>query len=120
MAYMQILKVLHGTFLQSATRGSGQTCRLTLVSFIHTQRTVSAASRPTFLRRLEVPSSLVPALSCFKQTQPLRSVSLDLTARNKSNPEERDRSISRYQSGSPKPSAAQKGKQGTQLFSTGH
>lgn len=116
MAYIQILKVLHRNFQQTATRCSAQTCKLAQVSVVHTQRTASIASRLTSLRKVEVPSSVAAALRCFMQSQPLRGISLDFTARNKSSPEDRDKSVSRYQSGSPKPSAAQKGKQETKLF----
>lgn len=120
MAYTLILKALHRDLQQTATRYAVQTCKPTQVSFIHTHRTVPAASRLTFLRRVEVPSPVVPALSCFIQAQSRRRrLSLDFTARNKRSPEERDKSVSRYQSVSPKPSAAQKGKQRTKILLTG-
>ncbi|XP_022600042.1 mitochondrial import inner membrane translocase subunit Tim21 [Seriola dumerili] len=109
MAYTQILKALHRHLQLTATQYAVQTCKLTQVSLlIHTHRTVSTLSRPTFLRRVEAPPCVLPALSCFTQAQRLRGISLDFTARNKSSPEDRDKSVSRYQSGSPKPSAAQK------------
>ncbi|XP_073344437.1 mitochondrial import inner membrane translocase subunit Tim21 [Pagrus major] len=95
MAYVQILKALQ----QTAT----QKCVL-----VHTHRTLSTVSRLTFHRRVEAPSSVLPAVSCLIQAQGRRTISLDFSARQKSSPEERDRSVSRYQSGSPKPSAAQK------------
>ncbi|XP_029002101.1 mitochondrial import inner membrane translocase subunit Tim21-like [Betta splendens] len=101
MAYAQIVKALR----QTATRFRGQTCRLAQVSFVHTHGAVSTASRLTFLGRADAP---VSALSCFVQAQPLRTLSLQCANRNKSSPEQSDRSVSRYQRGSPKPSAAQK------------
>uniref|UniRef100_UPI0037E6F9F7 mitochondrial import inner membrane translocase subunit Tim21 n=1 Tax=Semicossyphus pulcher TaxID=241346 RepID=UPI0037E6F9F7 len=101
MAYTQILRALHRNLQRPATQYSVQKCVLT-------HRTASSLSRLTFHRRVEAPSSVVPALSCFIQAQGWRGFSLDSTNRNKSSPEERDKSVSRYQSGSPKPSAAQK------------
>lgn len=103
MAYVQILKALQQT--------AAQKCVL-----VHTHRTLSTASRMTFLRRVEAPSSLLPAASSFIQAQRRRNISLDFRAWNKSNPEERDKSVSRYQSGSPQPSAAQKGTDTDELW----
>lgn len=103
MAYTQILKaLLHRNLQQTATK-----CRLTQVSLlIRTHRSVSSL---TFHRRLEAPSSvLLPVLSGFIQAQTRRGV--------QSSPEERDRSVSRYQRGSPKPSAAQKVKEAGRDF----
>ncbi len=105
MAYTQILKALHRSLRQTAAQLSVRKCRL-----IHTHGAVSTVSGLTLRRAAEAPSCAMPALSCFIQAQRRRAVSLDSSARNKSSPE--DRSVSRYQSGSPKPSAAQKGKQG--------
>ncbi|XP_029313651.1 mitochondrial import inner membrane translocase subunit Tim21 [Cottoperca gobio] len=99
MAYTQIVTALH----RAATQYCAQKCKLTRVSFlIHTHRTASTVSTLTFLP----PPSVMPALSCFLQTR--RGVSLHSAARNHSSPEDRDRSVSRYQSGSPQPSAAKK------------
>ncbi|XP_018529541.1 mitochondrial import inner membrane translocase subunit Tim21-like [Lates calcarifer] len=107
MAYTQILKALHRSLQHAATPYAVQTCKLTQVSLlIHTHRTLSTVSRPTLHRR--APSSVLPALSCFIESQRRRGISLAFTARNQSSPENRDKSVSRYQSGSPKPSAAQK------------
>ncbi|XP_068437981.1 mitochondrial import inner membrane translocase subunit Tim21 [Clinocottus analis] len=103
MAYTQILKaLLHQNLQQTATK-----CRLTQVSLlIRTQRSVSSL---TFHRRVEAPSFVpLPVLSGFIQAQSRRGV--------QSSPEERDRSVSRYQSGSPKPSAAQKVKEAGRDF----
>lgn len=111
MAYMQIVKGLQRNLQQTATLYSAQKCKLTQVSLlIHTHRTASTVSRLTFHRRIEAPS-VMPVLSCLIR----RGISLDSTARSQSSPEERDKSVSRYQSGSPKPSAAQKGKQGSDI-----
>lgn len=113
MAYTQILKALHRNLQQAATQYSVQKSKLTQVSSVLlTHRTVSTVSRLTFHRRVGAPACVQPALSCFVQTQRWRAISLDFTARNKSSPEERDKSVYRYQGASPKPSAAQKGKPG--------
>lgn len=113
MAYTRILKALHRNLKQTATHFAAQTCYLPAASLlIHTHRPVSTVSRLTFHRGVEARSCVLPTLSCFVQAQTRRAVSLHFTARNKSSPEDRDsgqQSVSRYQSGSPKPSAAQKG-----------
>ncbi|XP_042366598.1 mitochondrial import inner membrane translocase subunit Tim21-like [Plectropomus leopardus] len=117
MAYMQILKALHRNLQQTVTQYSAQKCKLTPVSLlIHTHRTASTVSRLTVHRRVEPPSCFMPRLSCFMQAHSLRGISLKSTARNQSNPEQRDKSVSRYQSGSPKPSAAQKVKEAGRDF----
>ncbi|XP_039982426.1 mitochondrial import inner membrane translocase subunit Tim21 [Xiphias gladius] len=117
MVYTQILKALHQNLQQTATQYAVQTCKLTQVSLlIHTHRTVSTVSRLTFHRRVEAPSPVLPTLSYFIQTQRQRGISLDFRARNKSSPEDRDKSVARYQSGSPKPSAAQKVKEAGRDF----
>ncbi|XP_031705638.1 mitochondrial import inner membrane translocase subunit Tim21 [Anarrhichthys ocellatus] len=110
MAYTQILKaLLHRNLQQTATQYCGLKCKLTQVSLlIHAHRTVSTISRLTFRRRVEAPSSVLPVLGGLTRAQTRRRISLDSTARNQSSPEERDRSVSRYQSGTPKPSATQK------------
>ncbi|XP_026148134.1 mitochondrial import inner membrane translocase subunit Tim21 [Mastacembelus armatus] len=106
MAY--ILTALHRKLLQTATQYTVQRCKLSQVGlFIHTQKT-SITARLSPLRRVEVPWSVLPLSYSFLQAQGRRGISLDITARNKSSSEERDKSVSRYQSGSPKPSAAQK------------
>lgn len=112
MAYRQILKALHRNLQQTATQYAVQTCKLTHVSLLmHTHRTVSTMSRLSFHKGVQAPFSVLPVLSCFAQAQTRRGISLHSTTRNKSSPEERDggqTSVSKYQSGSPKPSAAQK------------
>eukprot|EP00064_Thunnus_orientalis_P009118 superscaffoldBa00001138_g9141 len=68
-------------------------------------------SRLSFHKGVQAPSSVLPVLSCFVKAQTRRGISLHSSTRNKSSPEERDggqTSVSKYQSGSPKPSAAQK------------
>ncbi|XP_051266323.1 mitochondrial import inner membrane translocase subunit Tim21-like [Dicentrarchus labrax] len=111
MAYTQILRALHRNLQQTAAQYSVQKCLL-----VHTHRTASTVSRLTFHRGGEAPSSVVPVLSCFPRAQRRRGIWLDSAVRNKSSPEERDRSVSRYQSGSPKPSAAQKVKEAGRDF----
>lgn len=112
MAYMQILKALHRNLQHTGTQCSVQNCVL-----IHTHRTVSTASRLSLRSRVEAPSCVsVPALSCLTGAQRHRGIWLDSTVRNKSSPEERDRSVSRYQGGSPQPSAAQKVKEAGRDF----
>ncbi|KAM7390572.1 hypothetical protein PAMA_008644 [Pampus argenteus] len=112
MAYTQILKALHRTLQQTATKNAVHTP----YTLIYTHRTVSTVSRLTFHRGVQAPS----VLTCFlqTQTQTRRDVSLHVTNRNKSSPEDRDghTSVSRYQSGSPKPSAAQKVKEAGRDF----
>ncbi|XP_029979186.1 mitochondrial import inner membrane translocase subunit Tim21 [Sphaeramia orbicularis] len=117
MAYRQILQSLHRSLHQSASQYARQTCRLTQVTLHNrTHRAVSTLSRLTLQRRDEESSSV---LSCFTQVPTRRSISLDFTARNKSSPEDRDsgvKSVSRFQSGSPKPSATQKVKEAGRDF----
>ncbi|XP_068604208.1 mitochondrial import inner membrane translocase subunit Tim21 [Brachionichthys hirsutus] len=99
MAYSQILKAVHRNLQQKVTQYSVQKRFL-----IHTHRTTPAVSRGTFHRR----ENAIPELSCFFQAERRRGISLDSRARNKNSTEERDRSLSRHQGGSPKPTAAQK------------
>lgn len=117
MAYRQILQSIHRSLHQSASQYARQTCRLTQVIWHNrTHRPVSTLTRLTFQRRVEEPSFV---LSCFTQVPRRRSISLDLTRRNKSSPEDRDggvKSVSRYPSGSPKPSATQKVKEAGRDF----
>lgn len=103
MAYIQILRALHRNLHQTAAQSSVQKCLL-----VHTHRTVSTVSRLTSQRGRGEALSSVPALSCFIQAQRRRGFTLNFSDRNKTSPEERDRSVSRYQGGSPKASAAQK------------
>ncbi|XP_071382172.1 mitochondrial import inner membrane translocase subunit Tim21 [Centroberyx affinis] len=105
--YSLIFKAVHRHLQQV------KTSRLTQVSLLfHTQRTLSTAPRLTFHRRTEAPSSVA---AWFIQAQ-RRGISLHFAARNKSKPEEREASVSRYQSGTPKPSAAQKAKEAGRDF----
>lgn len=107
MAYTQILKALHRHLQNTATQFSVQRCRLAQVSvLVHTHRTVSTVSRLALHRGAQAPPCVLS----------WRTVSLDCTARNKSNPDNRDKSVSRYQSGSPKPSATQKVKEAGRDF----
>ncbi|XP_076014191.1 mitochondrial import inner membrane translocase subunit Tim21 [Genypterus blacodes] len=99
MAYRLIFKVIH--------RNLQQSCRLTQPSLLaHKHRSVW-----THQRRAEAPPSV---LCGFVLGQRLQGVSVDSRLRNRSSPEDRVRgqtSVSRYPSGSPKASAAQKAKE---------
>ncbi|AWP20734.1 putative mitochondrial import inner membrane translocase subunit Tim21 [Scophthalmus maximus] len=108
MAYTQILRALHRHLPQTATLCAVQTCRLARVSLlVHTHRPLSTGwFGPSSQRRLGADAAA--ALSCLTRAQGRRRLSLDVTVRNKSSPGDRDRSVSRYQAGSPRPSAAQK------------
>lgn len=111
MAYMQILKVLHRNLRHSATQFTAQKSL-----FIHTHGTASTVTRLSSHSRAEAPRSVLPVLSCLSGAQTRRAVWLDSAVRSKSSPEERDRSVSRYQGGSPQPSAAQKVKEAGRDF----
>lgn len=108
MAYTQILRALHRHLPQTATLCAVQTCRLARVSLlVHTHRPLSTGwFGPSSQRRLGADAAA--ALSCLTRAQGRRRLSLDVTVRNKSSPGDRDRSVSRYQAGTPRPSAAQK------------
>ncbi|XP_041669669.1 mitochondrial import inner membrane translocase subunit Tim21 [Cheilinus undulatus] len=101
MAYTHVLRALHRNLQQSASQFSVQKCLL-----LHPHRTLSSVSRLTLQSRGEAPSSTVPALSCFIQRR--RAFSLYTSLRNKNSPEEKNKSVSRFQGGSPEPSTAQK------------
>lgn len=110
MAYTQILKVFYWNLKQTQFVAHTYS-RLPPASwYVHTLRPMSTVSRLTFPGGAEAAATLLP--SCFMHTRTRRCVSLDAAARNKVSPEDRDRqkSVSRYQSGSPTHSAAQKGK----------
>nr|XP_020465263.1 mitochondrial import inner membrane translocase subunit Tim21 [Monopterus albus] len=119
MAYnvTQILKAVRRSLQQTTTKYAVQACKVTQVRlFIHTHRTVSPESSPAFLTRLAFPSSVLPVEGCFISSQRRRGISVDSTAKNKSSPEERDKSVFRYQGGSTKPSATKKVKQAGRDF----
>lgn len=103
MFYTQLIKILQRNRQQISGQYSREAClyshkRNACTVLKRTCRHMDAISpRPA------VSSYPVPTLGC-------RSFSLYLTARNKSLPEDRDKSVSRYQSGTPKASTAQKGK----------
>ncbi|XP_034428074.1 mitochondrial import inner membrane translocase subunit Tim21 [Hippoglossus hippoglossus] len=105
MAYTQILRALHRGLQSSATHHyTVHTCKLTQVSwFVRPHSTVwTPSSAPSFHSRAGAAPFALPALSCLSR----RCVHVDLPARNRSSPEDRDRSVSRFQS--QKPSGAQK------------
>lgn len=110
MAYMQILKVLHRSARRSATQFTVQSL------LVHTHGTASTAARLSLRSGAEAPWSVVPVPSCLTGAQTRRAIWLDSAARSQSSPEERDKSVSRYQSGSPQPSAAQKVKEAGRDF----
>lgn len=100
MTYTHILKVV-----QQTVRSSGKTCLPVQAGvFLFTRRT-GALMHGASVRGSEV---LPSSLSCLCQTR--RSFSLHhVVLRNKRGAEEKHRSVSAYQSGSPKVSSAQKG-----------
>lgn len=102
MAYTQLIKTLQRNLQQLSGHYSRQKC-----FYLH-KRDVFTVSKFTFCRRMDL--SLCPVSSHPVKTPGCHSFSLYLTARNKSSPEDKDKSVSRYQSGAPKTSTAQKGK----------
>ncbi|RVE58873.1 hypothetical protein OJAV_G00198490 [Oryzias javanicus] len=98
MAYTHILKAV-----QQSVRSSGKTCLPVQAGvFLFTRRT-GALMHGATVHGSEAPPS---ALSCLCQTR--RSFSLHVVLRNKRGAEEKHKSVSAYQSGSPKASSAQK------------
>ncbi|XP_060949800.1 mitochondrial import inner membrane translocase subunit Tim21-like [Limanda limanda] len=113
MAYTQILRALHRGFQSSATHHyTVHTCKLTQVSLLfHSHRTVWTSSfTPSLHSRAGAALPALPALSCLSR----RSLHVDIPDRNRSSPEDRDRSVSRYQS--QKPTGAQKVKEAGRDF----
>lgn len=102
MVYTQLIKTLQRNLQQVSGQYSRQKCL-----FLHL-RSVSTGSKSTFCRQTEIVSSLVPGSSHTIKTLGCRSFSLYFTARNKNVSEDKDKSISQYQRGTPKPTA-QKG-----------
>ncbi|XP_037549800.1 mitochondrial import inner membrane translocase subunit Tim21-like [Nematolebias whitei] len=93
MAYVNVLKTLFHRNLKSEV--FLQQCRL--VQVVHRTLSTSTSSGLVLFRTER------PALSCLTAAQ--RPVCLHCSARNRSSPEERDRAVSRYRSGSPKPTS---------------
>lgn len=93
MTYTHVLKVVYRNLRQTQ-----------LCFSLHALRTASTAPGWLGLRKN------VPSLSCFTSAQRHQVLSFHCSARNRG--EDRGKSVSRYQSGTPKPSAAQKGTQG--------
>lgn len=104
MVYTQLIKTLQRNLQQVSGQYSRQNCL-----FLHL-RNVSTASKSPLCRQTEVDSSLIPVSSHTVKPLCCRSFSLCFNARNKSIPGDKDKSISKYQRGTPKPSTAQKGK----------
>ncbi|XP_043959796.1 mitochondrial import inner membrane translocase subunit Tim21-like [Gambusia affinis] len=105
MAYAHILKVLHRGLRQTATQLCEHQCYV-----VHTHRALCTA--PIFVRL----GTKVSSLDCLTASQRHQVASVHCTARNRSSPEDRGKSVSRYQSGTPKPSAAQKVKEAGRDF----
>ncbi|XP_041824966.1 mitochondrial import inner membrane translocase subunit Tim21 [Melanotaenia boesemani] len=111
MAYTLILKALHRNVPHTATQFSLQKCKLAQVGvLVHTRRAMSKTSGLTSFRI----DNLSSGLSCLTHAQSRRGISVDFTARNRSSPEDREKSVSRYQSG--RPSAGQKVKEAGRDF----
>lgn len=110
MVYTQLMKILQRNLQQVSGQYSRQKCL-----FLHL-RNVSTASKSTLCRQTEVVSSLIPVSSHTIKTLGCRSFSIYFTARNKNIPEDKDKSISKYQRGTPKPSTAQKVKEAGRDF----
>ncbi|KAM6900464.1 mitochondrial import inner membrane translocase subunit Tim21 [Xenentodon cancila] len=100
MAHAYIFNALHRNLLAAAKISE----QVRVHVRVHRQRTMSTVSRLVLLRIEALP----PALSCLGQAPARRGICLDFTARNRSSPADRDKSVSTYRSGSPKASAAQK------------
>lgn len=105
MAYAHIWKVLHRNLRQTATQFCVNKCYV-----VHTYRTVFTTAG--FIRI----GTKVSSLSCLTASQKQQVLSVHCTARNRSSPEDRGKSVSRFQSGTPKPSAAQKVKEAGRDF----
>ncbi|XP_054893651.1 mitochondrial import inner membrane translocase subunit Tim21-like [Poeciliopsis prolifica] len=105
MTYGRILKVLHRSLRQTVTQFCVHQCYV-----VHTHRALCTA--PAFVHF----GTKVSSLDCLTASQRHQVASVHCTARNRSSPEDRGKSVSRYQSGSPKPSAAQKVKEAGRDF----
>ncbi|XP_015248061.1 PREDICTED: mitochondrial import inner membrane translocase subunit Tim21 [Cyprinodon variegatus] len=97
MTYTHVLKVVYRNLRQTQ-----------LCFSLHALRTASTAPSWLGFRKN------VPSLSCFTSAQRHQVLSFHCSARNRG--EERGKSVSRYQSGTPKPSAAQKVKEAGRDF----
>lgn len=105
MAFTQLSKALHVSLCKMISQPSLQRCLL-----VQANRAVSTAPGLSY-RKTEAPLCVGPVLCRLMQTDRRRCISFTATARNKSTPDDRDKSVSRFQGGSPKPSTAQKGRQ---------
>lgn len=110
MAFPYLSKALHVNLCKMISQTSLQRCLL-----VQANRTVSTAPELSS-RKTEAPLCVVPVMSRLMQTDRRRCVSFTTTARNKSHPNDRDKSVSRFQGGSPKPSTAQKVKEAGRDF----
>lgn len=110
MAFTQMSKALHLNLCKMISQPSLQRFLL-----IQANRTVSTAPGLTS-RKAKAPLCVGPVISRLVQTDRHRCISFSATARNKSSPDDRDKSVSRFQGGTPKPSTAQKVKEAGRDF----
>ncbi|KAM4606258.1 mitochondrial import inner membrane translocase subunit Tim21 [Polymixia lowei] len=114
MVYFFIFKAARRPLRQTATQCAVQLCKRAQISLLSPkQRSGSVTSSRLIFLRAEEP---LPSLGNVMYAQ-RRGISLHTISRNKSSPEERESgSVSRYQSGTPKPSATQKVKEAGRDF----
>ncbi|KAM4543412.1 mitochondrial import inner membrane translocase subunit Tim21 [Fundulus diaphanus] len=105
MAYSQILRVLHRQLRQTPTQLCVHQCYV-----VHTHRT--ASTTPGLVRV----GTKLSSLCWLPAAQRHQVLSFHCAARNRSGPEDRGKSVSRFQSGTPKPSAAKKVKEAGRDF----
>ncbi|XP_075906600.1 mitochondrial import inner membrane translocase subunit Tim21 [Nelusetta ayraudi] len=112
MAFTQLSKALHVNLCKMISQTSLQRCLL-----IQANRTVSTTPRLSY-GKTEAPLCVVPVMGrlMHMQTDRRRCISFTAAARNKSSPDDRDKSVSRFQGSSPKPSTAQKVKEAGRDF----
>ncbi|XP_057680491.1 mitochondrial import inner membrane translocase subunit Tim21-like isoform X2 [Corythoichthys intestinalis] len=112
MAYVYTLKALYRNFTPALT----QKCRFAAGNLLfHTHRTELTVPRVTFHGRLGSPACKCHALCGFLQSR--RAITLDFRARNKSQERENEqKSVYKYQSGSPTPSATRRVKEAGRDF----
>lgn len=107
MAFTQLSKALHVNLCKMISRPSLRRCLL-----VQASRTTSTTPGLGY-GKPEAPLCVGPLMRVQVQVQAdrRRCISFTAAARNKSSPDDRDKSVSRFQGGSPKPSTAQKGMQ---------
>lgn len=105
MAFTQLSKALHVNLCKMISQPPLRRCL-----FMQANRTVSTAAGLSY-RKTEVPLCVGTVISRLIQTDRRRCISFTATANNKSSPDDKDKSVSRFQGGSPTPSTAQKGRE---------